>query len=164
LSGQADSTIVVYANSAPIVNVGPDRTVYLPNSAALAGVVSDDGYPTPATLTCAWTQVSGPAPVSFSSTAAANTTATFSSMGTYVLRLTVSDSALATFDEVTIVVLSPYAQGDFNGDGKVDGVDFLAWQSHFGRGLTNATGSQGDANGDGMVDGKDFLIWQQNYH
>ncbi len=53
--------------------------------------------------------------------------------------------------------------GDFNGDGVVNGQDFLTWQTHYPT-LSGATLAIGDANGDGMVNGADFLIWQQNYN
>ncbi len=51
---------------------------------------------------------------------------------------------------------------DFNGDGQVDGDDFLIWQANFMT-TTNATRMTGDANGDGAVDGDDFLIWQAGF-
>jgi len=50
--------------------------------------------------------------------------------------------------------------GDFNGDGNVDGHDFLTWQQNFG--MTGAIPSQGDANADGTVDNLDLTRWQQN--
>jgi hypothetical protein len=47
---------------------------------------------------------------------------------------------------------------DFNGDGRVDGLDFLIWQRGFNR---PGSLSDGDANGDGFVDGADLAIWQE---
>jgi hypothetical protein len=104
--------------------------------------------------------VSGPGTVTFTNPAAASTTATFTTAGTYVLMLTANDSALTGTSNVTVTALAP---ADFNGDGKVDGVDFLIWQSHYPT-ASGATPDGGDANGDGKVDGVDFLIWQANYH
>jgi PKD repeat protein len=98
--------------------------------------------------------------VTFGNASAAATTATFSTSGTYVLQLTASDSVLLGTSNVTVTVLAP---GDFNGDGRVDGVDFLIWQSHYPT-ASGATPDGGDANDDGKVDGVDFLIWQANYH
>ena len=49
---------------------------------------------------------------------------------------------------------------DFNGDGFVDGIDFLTWQRNVGTGTMQ---SQGDANGDMMVDGADLAIWESQY-
>jgi hypothetical protein len=104
--------------------------------------------------------VSGPGTVTFTNPAAASTTATFSTAGTYVLMLTANDSALTGTSSVTVTALAP---GDFNGDGKVDGVDFLNWQSHYPT-SSGATCDHGDANGDAKVDGVDFLVWQSHYH
>jgi hypothetical protein len=53
--------------------------------------------------------------------------------------------------------------GDANLDGKVDGVDFLAWQSHYSTTIHSRTWSDADFNGDRTVDGVDFLIWQSHY-
>ncbi|MCC7083484.1 MAG: dockerin type I repeat-containing protein [Pirellulales bacterium] len=52
--------------------------------------------------------------------------------------------------------------GDFNGDGNVDGADFVAWQTHFPT-ASGASLADGDANGDGAVDGADFVIWQTSF-
>src|SRR5262249_16207911 len=46
--------------------------------------------------------------------------------------------------------------GDFDGDGDVDGADFVAWQTHFPT-ASGATRADGDADGDGDVDGADFV-------
>jgi hypothetical protein len=48
-------------------------------------------------------------------------------------------------------------EGDFNGDGMVDGADLAQWQGDFG-----PTDNGSDADGDGDSDGADFLAWQQN--
>ena len=91
------------ANVAPTVNAGADQTITLPGSATLNATISDDGRPN-GTLTRSWTRVSGPGTVTFSAPSAAATTATFSASGTYVLRLTASDGALSTIDDVTVTV------------------------------------------------------------
>jgi hypothetical protein len=92
-------------NQAPTVSAGPDRTITLPGSAQLTGSASDDGLPNPpAAMTRNWTKVSGPGTVTFSAPTALSTTATFSASGVYVLRLTVSDSALSRSDDVSVTV------------------------------------------------------------
>src|SRR5690606_11824315 len=91
-------------NAPPTVTAGPDRSTSVGESAALAGVASDDGRPGP--LAVQWTKQSGPGSVSFANAAAAATTATFSQPGTYVLRLVASDGALSAFDDVTVTVAS----------------------------------------------------------
>lgn len=63
------------------------------------------------------------------------------------------------------VAAAPPASGDnadFNGDGMVDGSDFLAWQRGFGT-LSSAELEHGDANGDGLVDAADLNAWQEAF-
>src|SRR6266540_3556591 len=92
-------------NLAPVVNAGLDQVITLPSSANLTGVAIDDGQPNPpGVLTTTWSPVSGPGTVSFSNASALNSTATFSASGAYVLRLTVSDGALAASDDVAVTV------------------------------------------------------------
>jgi hypothetical protein len=102
----SDSVIVTVqpANQPPVVNAGPDQTITLPNGATLHGSVTDDRLPAGSTLTQTWSKVSGPGTVSFSSPTQASTTATFSVAGSYVLRLTATDGALSTSDNVAIAV------------------------------------------------------------
>lgn len=98
-------------NQAPTVNAGADQTITLPGSAALDGTVSDDGLPPPPALTTTWSQVSGPGTVTFATANAVDTTATFSMDGVYILRLTASDGALSSSDEVVITV-NPASTGN----------------------------------------------------
>ena len=51
--------------------------------------------------------------------------------------------------------------GDANGDGKVDGSDYLVWVFNYGQNVSGP--SKGDFNSDGKADGQDYLIWVQNY-
>jgi RHS repeat-associated protein/uncharacterized repeat protein (TIGR01451 family) len=93
------------ANQPPVVNAGPNQTITLPqNSLTLNGTVSDDGLPV-GMLTQFWTVISGSGTVTFADNTAAVTTATFSAAGTYILRLTASDTQLSTSSDVTIQVL-----------------------------------------------------------
>jgi fibro-slime domain-containing protein/RHS repeat-associated protein len=98
--------ITVYPeNQPPTANAGEDQTIRLPNTASLHGIVNDDGFPHGSTLTATWSQVSGPAAVAFADASAADTIATFTERGTYVLRLTANDSRFSVSDDVTIMVL-----------------------------------------------------------
>ncbi|MEZ6073233.1 MAG: hypothetical protein R3C10_23925 [Pirellulales bacterium] len=60
-----------------------------------------------------------------------------------------------------LVALSP---GDGNGDGWVDGLDYLLWAGAYGThpGPDGDIGD-GDYNDDGWVDGLDYLMWAGNY-
>src|SRR4030095_11313518 len=60
----------------------------------------------PAAIKVEWTVVSGPAAVTFANARQAATTATFTALGDYVLKLTATDGALSTEDRVTIHVVS----------------------------------------------------------
>ncbi|KKS97706.1 MAG: hypothetical protein UV73_C0006G0060 [Candidatus Gottesmanbacteria bacterium GW2011_GWA2_43_14] len=52
--------------------------------------------------------------------------------------------------------------GDANGDGFVDGLDYVVWLNHYNQ---SATGSgNGDFNNSGKVDGLDYVIWLNNYN
>jgi hypothetical protein len=93
----------VLVNLAPTANAGGNQSVTLPSSANLDGTVTDDALPSGLTTTT-WTKVSGPGTVTFANAAAADTTATFSTNGAYVLRLTASDGVLTASDDVTITV------------------------------------------------------------
>ena len=108
LSASATVTITVNAapvNQAPVVNAGSNQTITLPAAASLSGTVTDDGLPSPpATVTVTWSKTSGPGTVTFANPAAKATTATFSAAGTYVLKLTASDSALTASASTTITV------------------------------------------------------------
>ncbi len=51
---------------------------------------------------------------------------------------------------------------DFDGNGIVDGLDFLIFQTGFG--LAGQTdNSNGDANGDGVIDSADLAVWETQY-
>jgi hypothetical protein len=96
------------SNLPPLVNAGPDQTIMLPAVANLQGTVGDDGRPNPPdAVTTIWSKVSGPDIVRFADASAAVTTATFSTAGSYVLRLTANDSALSGSDDVAISVQAP---------------------------------------------------------
>jgi PKD repeat protein len=89
----------------PTVDAGLDQTITLPDVAALDGTVSDDGLPNPpGVVMTTWSKGSGPGTVSFTDRAAIDTTASFSTDGTYVLRLRAEDGLVSTSDEVTVTV------------------------------------------------------------
>ncbi|HEY0463993.1 MAG TPA: LamG-like jellyroll fold domain-containing protein, partial [Polyangiaceae bacterium] len=96
-------------NQAPQVNAGPDGTAIVGVARAINGSISDDGLPTPAALTAAWTLLSGPDAPSFAAgeESSALTHVLLPMAGTYVLRLTASDGALSSSDDVTITALPP---------------------------------------------------------
>jgi len=53
--------------------------------------------------------------------------------------------------------------GDANGNGKVDGLDYVIWLNNYNKTVTNGA-SSGDFNNSGKVDGLDYVIWLNNYN
>jgi hypothetical protein len=93
------------ANQPPLVNAGLDQSITLPASASLSGSVTDDALPIPpGFLTLGWARFSGPGTVTFANANALNTTASFSTNGTYVLRLTANDGAVSVSDDLVVTV------------------------------------------------------------
>ncbi len=90
-------------NQAPQVNAGADLKLTLPDVAQLSGQISDDGLPNVSTQP-RWQMVNGPGVVTFSASNNAQTTATFSTNGQYLLRLSASDGDLTSYDDVAIEV------------------------------------------------------------
>ncbi len=90
-------------NQAPTVNAGPDQSFQFSANLPVYfnATASDDGLPYQV-LTYTWSMVSGPGSVNFMNRNAPNTPAIFSNAGVYVVRLSVSDGALTTSDDVTI--------------------------------------------------------------
>lgn len=73
---------------------------------------------------------------------------------------------LATFTDgssgVFVSDVASSKSSDFNGDGAIDGSDYLVWQRNFG--LTGSgTVSTGDANGDGNVNAADLGAWKSAF-
>lgn len=100
----SDGFTVRTTNLPPVVDPGPDRSLSSPGSITLTGVVTDDGLPGAGGLSVAWGMVRGPAIVSFGSPYATTTTAMFPVNGTYVLRLTATDSVLTANNDVFVTV------------------------------------------------------------
>jgi hypothetical protein len=71
-----------------------------------------------------------------------------------------ADDLLIT-GELAVAALGRHS-ADFNGDGQVDGADFLAWQRGFAL-VAQTDPTQGDANGDGVVDAADLAAWQAEF-
>ena len=108
----SDDVVVAVAtgtsNLAPLADAGPDRTISLPQqSVGLAGLAADDGQPAGGSLTSQWSKVSGPGTVVFADATQPATTATLGAPGTYVLRLSVSDGALSTADDLVVRLTEP---------------------------------------------------------
>jgi hypothetical protein len=105
IGGTGNATVTIADNDvAPTVNITSPTAanVNVPTGVGviLEATATDDGLPGPLTLT--WSRVSGPGTATFSPANTANTAVTFSTAGTYVLRLTANDSQFSGTDEVTV--------------------------------------------------------------
>jgi hypothetical protein len=100
LSGSSDLYVTV--DAPPVVSAVSSINTF-PGTITLQGTASDDGLPTGGTLTVLWSLVSGPGTVVFSDASATNSTATFSTNGIYVLRLTADDGIATNHVEVTVI-------------------------------------------------------------
>ena len=104
-------TPLTSGNAPPEVSAGPDLAVDITLAANLDGSVSDEGLPNPpGAIAVVWSQVSGPGSVGFADANAVDTTASFPSVGTYVLRLAASDGELSAEDTVAVQVTSTSGQ------------------------------------------------------
>ena len=110
--GTLSKKLVVYGllgpsggNTAPTVNAGSDKTLASPSTTSLTGTAADDGNPLPpGQLSITWSLVGGPAAVTFSAPHALTTNATFSTAGTYTVRLSASDGEATSSDDVVVIV------------------------------------------------------------
>lgn len=95
-----------------------------------------------------------------------NTTTAGAFLATYTLNFSDENLPGATSLGALTLTLSGVVadagveNGDFNGDGVVDGADFLAWQRGAGGAASLANG---DANADGVVDAVDLGIWSEQF-
>jgi beta-galactosidase len=91
-------------NVAPVVQAGTNQAILFPAPASVNATVSDDGKPTPVTIT--WSAVNGPGTVSFANPHSLSTSATFSAGGLYLLRLTADDGQVQTSSDLTVSVIT----------------------------------------------------------
>jgi hypothetical protein len=123
------------------VFAGEDTSVAIPAPLELEGIVSF-GSQNPAGVSFGWTRVSGPAPVTFSRPTELATTATFTTPGVYVLRLTATGTS-AVSDDLTVVVEDSYD----------------AWAVRFlGSADPNVTGADRDPDRDGIPNLIEFAL------
>ena len=90
----------------PVVVAGLDRSVMLNGTTCLAGTVKSLKND-PGGTTVTWSKASGPGEVRFADPNALKTTATFSALGDYVLRLTGAAGALSSASTLNVAVHAP---------------------------------------------------------
>ena len=67
---------------------------------------------------------------------------------------------LAVAGGINLMSGNPYARGDANLDGIVDGLDFIEWNMN--KFTSNTDWCGGNFNGDAVIDGLDFIEWNNN--
>lgn len=172
-SGIATITVVRNqpANQAPTVTMATDQTVTLPAAGTFSGTATDDGLPT-GTLTYAWSKVSGPGAVTFSSATTTTTSASFALDGDYVLRLTASDGLLSGSADVNVNV-NPIPQSgaqkllfDFGVSTQTTTGTTQAWNNLVGKAVnssvSNCVDVSGSATGIGLSITQAFAIQLDN--
>jgi Concanavalin A-like lectin/glucanases superfamily/MBG domain/MBG domain (YGX type)/Bacterial Ig domain len=91
------------ANTPPVISMGADQVIGLPNDATLSASVSDDGNPVNA-LHITWSQVAGPFPALLSDSHSLNPTVEFGAAGSYHFRLRADDEELVSVGDVIVTV------------------------------------------------------------
>ena len=70
-------------------------------------------------------------------------------------------------DVAVVINATPVRPGDVNGDGYVDGLDYVVWSNHHGQcdlpAWADGGWAVGNLNDDGCVDGLDYTVWSHNY-
>jgi len=92
------------------VNAGPNRIIAPSNTVFLNGSVSDDGLPSPPTLTSWWAVISRPVTngIVFTNIYSPVTVASnFTKLGVYTLQLTASDGMSTNSNAMTVTVADP---------------------------------------------------------
>ncbi len=140
--------------------------------------VNDDGLPNPpGAISSTWTVVFGDgSAVFFDTPHSTSTFVTFTKPGAYALMLAVTDGVDVSTGVVqvqinprpgSVVTVGPDQTILFSsdqGDGDVDGHDFLLWQRHFGTTPGDALWyAPADINKNGVVDAADYTIWRDTY-
>ncbi|WOO43031.1 pectinesterase family protein [Rubellicoccus peritrichatus] len=120
-----------WAGGLPIVDAGPDQIIST-LSTTLAGSASDPDSG-PNALVTTWSLVSGPGTVTFDDANSLTATVTFSTQGTYVLKLSADDgmSLIPASDEVSIIVDTedPTIPGGLIVDNALGGPISVSWDA-----------------------------------
>ena len=97
--------LVVYATEAPTVTATGPSFVSLTDTAQFVGTASSPGLLPGLSIWTAWTKISGPGTVNFTSPSSLTTGATFSAPGDYVVQLEATDSFRTSAARVSISVV-----------------------------------------------------------
>ena len=131
-------TVLPPENEAPSVEAGADLSVSVHQVLELSGSVEDDGLPSPpAFVATQWRLRQGPGEVVFSDDMSARSTATFDTVGTYLLELVANDGDLVSVDTLQVTV-EPDGVEEFMVD------DNTVALYHFDQDFTDSTSARFD--------------------
>jgi large repetitive protein len=153
-SADKEGKCPVDQNRAPTVSAGPDLSIsQASGTVALLGSVDNDSLPLNAGTTLLWRKLSGPGDVTFADSSSAQTTATFSAPGIYVLQLTADDTLNQASDTMEVRVGVPC---------RIEGpADMAAWWPGNGDAKDVVSGQVGRLlNGVSLVDAKVSMGFQ----
>jgi len=86
------------------INIQANPTVTLPNALQISATVTDSSLPPGNSPTLSWSQIAGPGTTTFGNTAQANTTASFSTAGNYILQLSANDGTNSANAQIEVAV------------------------------------------------------------
>ncbi len=93
-------------NTSPVVVLSSNYSTSINTPVSISSIVTDDGLPAnPGRVTYNWSKVSGTGTVTFDTPNSNNVNATFSAIGSYIIKLTANDGALSTEKQTTITVV-----------------------------------------------------------
>ncbi|WP_159434959.1 tandem-95 repeat protein [Rubritalea squalenifaciens] len=138
------------ANTPPLVEVGGQRAVQLPNAAITLKGLAVDREQESTQLSYSWTLQQGPVGYSYSGSNAAQTDLQFSIAGEYLFNLAVSDGELATTKHVRVIVLPEINSPPIANAGQDTTV-------YFGESIS----LEGSAQDDGLPNGTLTYQWRQ---
>ena len=97
-------TVQQATNQAPVITIAPAWSVTLPNRLTITYTVTDDGLPLGGALTVSWETISGPGNVGFQNQTPSSISVGFDQAGTYVLKISATDTQFTVTQNVTVTV------------------------------------------------------------
>jgi endonuclease I len=95
-------------------------------------------------------------------TSSLNLTSVGTFSATYMLNLSDENIAGATNKTMSLTLTGTVRlAGDYNGDGSVDGGDYLVWRTNYGQSASAFGGADGD--GDTIIDDADYDVWRLHF-